>query len=323
MYCTRRRSSALRLRALLASSRPSNVMRAGPVLVQSADRARDGGLAAAGLADQRHHLALGQVEGHVVDDLLAAVEDVEPLDREDHVALAGRGRRRGRCRGGCPRRPISSTRMQRTSWSGATVRSAGTCCAALVDRERAAVVEPAAVRPGPGRRRPAGDALERARLAQVRDRVEQRPGVGVRRVGEDRVLGAELDDLAGVHHRDAVGDVGDHREVVGDVERADAVGAAQLGHGVEHHLLGGDVEAGGRLVEHQHLGLGQERHRQRDALHLAARELVGVALEELVVVGQADLGQAVARGLQPRLGGADAAQLAAARRSACRSGCSG
>jgi hypothetical protein len=86
---------------------------------------------------------------------------------------------------------------------------------------------------------------------------------------------------------------------VGDVEGADAVGAAQRRHGVEHHLLGGHVETGGRLVEHEHLGLGQERHRQSDALHLATRELVRVALEELVVVGQADLGEAVARALEP------------------------
>jgi hypothetical protein len=91
----------------------------------------------------------------------------------------------------------------------------------------------------------------------------------VRRVGEDRLPRPELGDLPGVHHRDAVGDVGDHREVVGDVEGADPVGAAELGHGVEHHLLGGDVEARGRLVEDQHLGLRQERHGQRDALHLA------------------------------------------------------
>ena len=94
-----------------------------------------------------------------------------------------------------------------------------------------------------------------------------------------------------------------------DVEGTDPVGAAELGHRVEHHLLGGDVETGGRLVEDQHLGLGQERHRQGDALDLATRELVGVALEELVVVGQAHLGQPVARALQPRLRGADAAQL--------------
>ena len=87
------------------------------------------------------------------------------------------------------------------------------------------------------------------------------------------------------------------------------MGAAQLAHRLEHHALRGDVEAGRRLVEHQHLGLGQERHRERDALHLAAGELVGVAAQELVVVGQADLGQPVARALEPGLGGAEAAQL--------------
>ena len=36
---------------------------------------------------------------------------------------------------------------------------------------------------------------------------------------------------------------------------------------------------------------------------------MGVAAQELVVVGQTHLGQAVARALQPRLGGADPAQL--------------
>ena len=45
----------------------------------------------------------------------------------------------------------------------------------------------------------------------------------------------------------------------------------------QHHALGGDVQPGGRLVEHQHLGPRQERHRQRDALHLPAGQLVRVA----------------------------------------------
>ena len=49
--------------------------RAGPLLVQAADAARDGGLAAAGLADQGDDLGLADVEGDAVDDLRAAVED--------------------------------------------------------------------------------------------------------------------------------------------------------------------------------------------------------------------------------------------------------
>src|SRR3954468_6883088 len=100
-----------------------------------------------------------------------------------------------------------------------------------IDDERAAIVEAATVGPSAWRRSAAGDAGEGSRLAQMRDRVEKRPGVWVRRLSEHRLLGAELDDLTGVHHRDAVGDVGDHREVVGDVEGTDPVGAAQLGHG--------------------------------------------------------------------------------------------
>ena len=174
--------------------------------------------------------------------------------------------------------------------------------------------------PRAGRRRAAGDAAQRPGLAQVRDRVEQRPRVGVRGVGEDLVRSPELGDLAGVHHRDPVGDVGDHGEVVGDVERRDAVGAAQLAHRLQHHALRRDVEAGGRLVEHEHLGLGQERHGQRDALHLSAGELVGVAAEELVVVRQPDLGQPVARALQPATRRCRARAAPSARRSACRCG---
>ena len=198
-----------------------------------------------------------------------------------------------------------SARRARPRRAGAR---APTALQASID-ERAAVVEAAATRTGAGRRGAARDAGERARLAQVRDRVEQRPGVGVRGVLEHRVPRAQLDDLAGVHHRHPVGDVGHDGEVVGDVEGADPVGAAELGHRLEDHRLRGHVETGRRLVEHQHLGLGQERHGQRDALHLAARQLVGVAAEELVVAGQAHLGQAVARALQPRLRRADVAQL--------------
>ena len=39
---------------------------------------------------------------------------------------------------------------------------------------------------------------------------------------------ALLDDAPGVHHRDAVGEVGDDGEVVRDVERGDLVRVAQL-----------------------------------------------------------------------------------------------
>ena len=90
MYWIRLRSSAERARAPLPSGRPSKVSVAGPLLVQAADAARDRGLAAARLADQRDHLGLGHVEADAVHDLLAAVEDLEVVDGQDDVPLGVR-----------------------------------------------------------------------------------------------------------------------------------------------------------------------------------------------------------------------------------------
>src|SRR5699024_1989158 len=64
--------------------------------------------------------------------------------------------------------------------------------------------------------------------------------------GRDRSL---FDEVAAQHHGHTVGDVLDHREVVGDVETGDVVGHRHLPDRVEDHRLGGHVEAGGRFVE--------------------------------------------------------------------------
>ena len=76
--------------------------------------------------------------------------------------------------------------------------------------------------------------------------------------------------------------VGDDGEVVADVERRDAVRVAEVAHGAQHVRLRRHVEAGGRLVEHDHARPAREGHREADALLLAARELVRVAAQELV-----------------------------------------
>ena len=49
------------------------------------------------------------------------------------------------------------------------------------------------------------------------------PGVRVLRRGEDLRRRALLDDPPGVHHGDPVGEVGDDRQIVRDVQRGDAV----------------------------------------------------------------------------------------------------
>ena len=63
-----------------------------------------------------------------------------------------------------------------------------------------------------------------------------------------------LDDAAGVHDRDPVGDVGDDAEVVGDEDQPHA-GAPPAAPEQVHDLgLHGDVERRGRLVGDEHAG---------------------------------------------------------------------
>ena len=93
-------------------------------------------------------------------------------------------------------------------------------------RDLAARVEAAAR----GRRdevgRHAGDRLEvRAALVEVGHRAQQR--ARVRMAGRAEHLGdrARLDDARGVHHRDALAGLRDHREVVGDEHLREPISA--------------------------------------------------------------------------------------------------
>ena len=72
---------------------------------------------------------------------------------------------------------------------------------------------------------------------------------------------------------------------------------AQGADQVEHGRLDGDVEPGGRLVHDQERRLGDQRHRDDDPLLLAAGELVRVAPENTLGIGQVDLGQHPERAL--------------------------
>ena len=98
-------------------------------------------------------------------------------------------------------------------------------------------------------------------------------------VVQDGGGGAGLDDLAGVHHRDVVADVGDHAEVVADDDHRQAGVADQRPQQAEDLGLHGDVEGGGRLVGDQQLRLAGQRQRDADPLRHAAGQLVRVALQ--------------------------------------------
>ena len=125
---------------------------------------------------------------------------------------------------------------------------------------------PAGLQVGPGSARARRRAHRRHELLRVL----------VLRLVEDLVGVALLHDLAAVEHDDAVGHLRDHREIVGDVEGG---GARLPDHVLERgqHLdLGGDVDRGGRLVEHQHVRPARHRHHREQALELSAAHLVRV-----------------------------------------------
>ena len=107
---------------------------------------------------------------------------------------------------------------------------------------------------------------------------EQRAGVGVLGRREDLALVRRLDDLAEIHHRDAVGHVLDDREIVADEQQREAEPALQVLEQVDDLRLDRHVERRHRLVADDEVGLGGERAGDADALALAAGELVGPAV---------------------------------------------
>ena len=75
-----------------------------------------------------------------------------------------------------------------------------------------------------------------------------------------------LDDAAGVHHDDVVGELGDDAEVVRDEDDRRAGLLAQHAHQVEDLRLDGDVERGGGFVGDQ-----QRRARTTSAIAIITR----------------------------------------------------
>jgi hypothetical protein len=113
-------------------------------------------------------------------------------------------------------------------------------------------------------------------LAETADR-EQPAGVFLLGRGNHLPRAALLDQITVLQHHDAVGHLGDHREVVGDVDG----GGVELAHHVLDRRqdldLGRDVERGGRLVEDDEVRAARHRHGGHGPLQLAAGNLVRVA----------------------------------------------
>src|SRR5699024_1512274 len=81
-----------------------------------------------------------------------------------------------------------------------------------------------------------------------RDGVQQGVGVGVGGMVEKVVLAGDFHNVPQVHDGDAVAEVLDHAEVVGDEDIGQAVFRLQVLHQVEDLGLDGNVQGGHRLV---------------------------------------------------------------------------
>ena len=133
----------------------------------------------------------------------------------------------------------------------------------VLDRQHA----PAELRAGGARR-------------QARHRRDQRLGVLLARRIEDRVRGADLHQLAVLHHRDLIGDLRHHAEVVRDEHDTGAVPLLQLADEAQDLGLRRHVERGGRFVRHQDLRVEDQRHGDHRTLALAAGELVRIGCRD-------------------------------------------
>ena len=116
----------------------------------------------------------------------------------------------------------------------------------------------------------------------LRDRRQQRLGVGHAHFLEQCRRRRAFDDAAGIHHRDFVGAAGNHAEVMGDQDHRHVAAALLARQQIEDLRLDGDVERRGRLVGDQQFRLARQRDRNRDPLPHAAGELMRILHQSLL-----------------------------------------
>ena len=110
---------------------------------------------------------------------------------------------------------------------------------------------------------------------------QQRLGVGMLRAADELLRRRVLHDAAEIHDDDAVGDVFDDGEIVGDEEVGEAELALQIVQQVDDLRLDRHVERRDRLVGDDELRARGERPGDADALALAAGEFVRIAAHVL------------------------------------------
>ena len=98
---------------------------------------------------------------------------------------------------------------------------------------------------------------------------------------------AEFNDLTKIHHRHAIAHVTDHRDVMRNQHKRQIALALQFDQQIEDLRLYGNIQGGGRFIEHDDIRLGRKRAGDGNALTLAAGKFVRQAVE--ILCADADL----------------------------------
>ena len=96
------------------------------------------------------------------------------------------------------------------------------------------------------------------------------------RVAEQFADHRRFDDPAGVHHRHAIGHLGDDAEVVRDQEQRQAEALLQIAEQIEDLGLNGHIECSRRLVGDEQGWIARQRNRDQGPLAQAAGEVVRI-----------------------------------------------
>src|SRR6476659_811250 len=124
--------------------------------------------------------------------------------------------------------------------------------------------------------------------------------IGMARLGEEPLGGRAFDDAAEIHDGNARRDMLHHRQIVADEDVSEAKSLLQILKQVQDLTADRDVEGGHRLVADDQLRLHRQCTGDGNALALAAREFVRIALDMLGL--EPDDAQQIANTLAPARG---------------------
>ena len=107
------------------------------------------------------------------------------------------------------------------------------------------------------------------------------------RIGEDLGRRPAFDDFSIAHHMDRVGDPADDSQVVADEDHRHAEALFEFCEEIEDFSGNRHVESRRRLIRDQQIRVAGDRHRNRDALALAAGQFMRICMQPASRLGNA------------------------------------